>query len=115
MYLSNAYSYSMYDFLIVKLEAHGLNRETSSLSKNYLQNSKLNIGSAYISWHITIRRVLQKSILGPLLCYIVIEKMQSVILQVTIRFTAAWKLILQFIVSVPNPGYIWGYRLLVLL
>ena len=41
--------------------------------------------------------------------------MQSVILQVTIRFTAAWKLILQFIVSVPNLGYIWGYRLLVLL
>ena len=75
MHLSKAYNCLPRDLLIAKLEAYGLDMVKVSLLKNYLANRKqrTKVGSSYSDWFEFIRRIIQGSILGPLLFNIFIN------------------------------------------
>ena len=69
MDLSKAYDCLPHDLIIVKFEAYGLSKSSSSLLLDYLTSRKqrVKIGSSYSVWDEIKRGVPQGPILGPLL------------------------------------------------
>ena len=69
IYLSKTCDCLPHDLLIAKLEAYGLDTASLYLLKIYLSNSKqkTKVGSSYSDWFEYLCKILQCSILGPLL------------------------------------------------
>ena len=71
MDLSKAYDslpLDLYDLLVAKFEAYGIDKNGLNLINNYLANRKqrTKISSSYSEWYDIVRGVPQGSILGPL-------------------------------------------------
>ena len=75
MDLSKTYDCLPHDFIIVKLEAYGLDTNSLRFIFDYLSSRKqrTKIGSAYSNWSKVLRGIPQGSILGPLLFNILIN------------------------------------------
>ena len=75
MDLSKTYDCLPHDFIIVKLEAYGLDTNSLRFIFDYLSSRKqrTKIGSAYSNWSKVLRGIVQGSILGPLLFNIFID------------------------------------------
>ena len=75
MDLSKTYDCLPHDFIIVKLEAYGLDTKSLRFIFDYLSSRKQRpkIGSAYSNWSKVLRGIPQGSILGPLLFNIFIN------------------------------------------
>ena len=101
MDLSKAYDCIPHDLLMTKLEAYGLDKISSNILFDYLNNRKqrTNIDCSFSSWNYIITGILHGSILGPLLFNIFINdfffprsNQKYVILLMTTRSTVAVKI-----------------------
>ena len=67
--LSKAFDYLSHELIIAKLNAYIFSTSALKLMQSYLskRKQKTKINQAYSSWEETLFRVLQSSILGPIL------------------------------------------------
>ena len=75
MDLSKAYDCLPHDLIIAKLEAYGLDTNSLRFLFDYIncRKQRTKMGSTYSDWSEVLRRIPQRSILGPLLFNIFIN------------------------------------------
>ena len=93
MDLSNTFDKIKYDFLIEKLYARDLSKNSLKFLHSYLSNwqHKKNISKQFTSWQELIQGVPYGSVLDPILFYIFVNDFQNLLTYVILQMIQSFK------------------------